>query len=95
MCDDCSSNEIVKSNFQKNIKNIKILSTEEVDQAKLIDFNEKKFSNIVLGVEFQPIEIINKNKSFWIFQITNKFSIEDKTFSDLFEIGDYLLQYDY
>ena len=90
-----TSNEIVKSNFQKNIKNIKILSTEEVDQTKLINFSENKFSNIILGVEFQPIEIINKNKSFWIFQITNKFSIEDKTFSDLFEMGDYLLQYDH
>ena len=65
-----------------------------MDKTKLINFSENSCSNC-FSREFQPIEIINKNKSFWIFQITNKFSIEDKTFSDLFEMGDYLLQYDH
>ena len=90
------NNSIINLNYQKNIKNIKILNKfDNLDNKKLINKYEFQFSNVIFGVEFQFIEFMYNDKPYYAYQVTNKFDYPINHFKDLFEIGDYLLFYDW
>jgi len=90
------NNSILNLNYQKNIKNIKILNKiGNLDKDKLINKYEFQFSNVIYGVEFQIIEFMFKSKPHYAYQVTNKFDYPTNHFKDLFEIGDYLLYFDW
>ena len=90
------NNSILNLNYQKNIKNIKILNKiGNLDKDKLINKYEFQFSNVIYGVEFQIIEFMFNGKPHYAYQVTNKFDYPSNHFKDLFEIGDYLLYFDW
>ena len=66
-----------------------------MDKDKLINKYEFQFSNVIYGVEFQIIEFMFKGKPHYAYQVTNKFDYPTNYFKDLFEIGDYLLYFDW
>ena len=68
------NNSILNLNYQKNIKNIKILNKiGNLDKDKLINKYEFQFSNVIYGVEFQIIEFMFNSKPHYAYQVTNKF----------------------
>jgi len=90
------NNSILNLSYQKNIKNIKIINKfDNLEKEKLINKYEFQFSNVIYGVEFQIIEFIFNGKSYYAYQVTNKFETPCNHFKDLFEIGDYLLYFDW